>query len=375
MKLFLLLITVLFLSAPFSNAQASNPDYQFSYVKGKVIKIISSKVIAVANIRGKQEHFITQILEGKEKNKIITLDYFANKQYGKGVAPGDTIIVRTIQTPENKIQYEFYGTYQLPIIFWFLTGFILLLFIVAGKKGIRAFLGLTISVTVLITYIAPAITRGIDPLVAATIGAVVILLLTTYITHGVSLKTTVAIISTGFSLLISIMFSSFCVHLLGAAGVADENTKMFILNNATPINPQNLLLAGILIGSLGALNDITTTQSITLFALAKENPKQHLSHLFRKGILIGQEHIASLINTLVLAYAGTSLVVFFFISLNPNHIPWWALLNNGLIVEELLRAFIGSVTLILSIPIVTLLGSYTALHKDDIRSFILLRIH
>jgi uncharacterized membrane protein len=121
---------------------------------------------------------------------------------------------------------------------------------------------------------------------------------------------------------------------------------------------QGLFLAGIIIGTLGALNDVTTTQAATIFELGAANPSYGMKELARRGFLIGREHIVSLVNTLVLAYAGTSLIVFIFLNLNPSGAPLWVLLNSELIAEEVVRTVASSFGLILAVPIATLISAW-----------------
>jgi uncharacterized membrane protein len=188
----------------------------------------------------------------------------------------------------------------------------------------------------------------------------------TYIAHGVSIKTTVALISTAISLFIATFLSLIVVQITYLIGLGNQNSYALQLATMHQINPQGILLGGIIIGTLGALNDITTTQSVTVFTLAKENPKQSFSQLFWKSMHIGREHIISMVNTLVLAYAGSSFAIFLFFSFNPANLPWWLLLNDQLTMEEIIRALIGSSALILAVPITTLLASHIAHSKKQL---------
>jgi uncharacterized membrane protein len=110
--------------------------------------------------------------------------------------------------------------------------------------------------------------------------------------------------------------------------------------------------------SLGALNDVTTTQAATVFELGAANPSFDMKELARRGFLVGREHIVSLVNTIVLAYAGTSLIVFIFLNLNPSNAPLWVMLNSELIAEEVIRTVAGSFGLILAVPIATLISAW-----------------
>ena len=129
-------------------------------------------------------------------------------------------------------------------------------------------------------------------------------------------------------LIIAAVYSYIAVQITYILGIGDPNSYALQISTTYNINPQGVFLGGIIIGTLGALNDITTTQAITIFTLSKENPKQHVAQLYWKSMHIGREHIISMINTLVLAYAGISLSIFLFFAFNPANLPWWLLLND-----------------------------------------------
>jgi len=225
---------------------------------------------------------------------------------------GDTVVVDSKQYLKGGTEYSIYEPYRLNYLFLVLIAFMLLIGFVGGKKGIGAIIGLAVSLAIISLWIIPQILNGQDPLQTCLVGAFAILVFTTYIAHGISLKTTVAIIGTTIAFLFAAWLATTLVSLMQATGLGSEDVYNLQIGSNSPINPQGLLLGGILIATLGALNDITTTQSMTIFTLVKENPKQKLSELFGKGMDIGKEHIASLINTLILAFAGSSLAVLIF---------------------------------------------------------------
>lgn len=148
------------------------------------------------------------------------------------------------------------------------------------------------------------------------------------------------------------------VKLTSLSGLGNENAYNLQLGQPNSINLRGLLLGGMIIGALGVLDDITTTQTATIFELFKTNPKQKFNELVKKGLNIGREHIASLINTLVLAYAGVSLSLFVLFIINPRNIPYWVILNSESVMEEIVRSIVGSTGLILAIPLVTIISSW-----------------
>lgn len=351
----------LFILNSSSFAQAPSLDLKESFVKGKVVEILKQELQSINGISVYSEQLKVQISEGKEKGKIVSIDRNLDPKvsYQKSIK-GQEVVIKS-QTANNKTQYFVYEPYRLNMLLYVAGFFLLFIIFVAGKRGIGAVAGLIISILVIGLYVIPQIINGQNPLTVCLIGSFIILLTTTYIAHGISIKTTVAVMATGISLLFAAWISVFFVGLLHVFGLGSEDIYNLQMSNQNPINPRGLLLGSILIGTLGALNDITTTQAITIFEFVKENPKQKLLDLFDKGMNIGKEHIASLINTLVLAYAGSSLAVFIFFQLNPAHLPWWVILNNEATIEEVMRSLVGSTALILAVPLTTFLASTIAL--------------
>ncbi len=345
-------------------------DVQETFIRGKVIQIVNQGPQTYDNTKSWNENLKVQLLEGKQKDTIVPITYSGDETFGvkQRISVGDIVVVDSKpDATSKKIFYTVYEPYRLDNFWWVLAGFVLLIIAVAGKKGIGALVGLTISILTIGVYVVPQIIQGRDPLTVCITGAIIILFLTTYIAHGISVKTTIAVIGTGLSLWIASFIASGSVQFLHLFGLGNEDVQNIEIGTLHLINPQGLLLGSILIGTLGALNDITTTQSIAIFTLAKENPSQHFLHLFQKGMVIGCEHIASLVNTLVLAYAGTSMAIFIFFTLNPAQLPWWVILNNETTMEEIMRTLIGSAALIIAVPITSILAAYISLHWKRMR--------
>jgi uncharacterized membrane protein len=360
-------LTLLFLAIvwiPHSTAFAAPPDeldVHETFVRGKILKVVSQKQVKVSQSTFLEEKLSVQILEGQEKNKIVTIETSGDPQQKTNkLTEGESVVVDSKPDPSGKMQYSIYEPYRLNMLIFIFLGFLLLIIFIAGRKGVGALIGLILSLLIITLWIIPQIIQGQDPLQICILGACTILIITTYIAHGFSLKTTVAILGTSIALAFAGWLAVTVVQLLQTTGLGNEDIYTLQVGSSHPINAQGLLLGGIIIGTLGALNDITTTQAMTIFTLIKENPKQKFSELFQKGMVIGKEHIASLINTLVLAYAGSSLAVFIFFALNPAQLPWWVILNNETTIEEIIKAIVGSSTLILAVPITTALAAWVA---------------
>ncbi len=368
---FSVFLFILFSKSTFA-APPDSLDPAETFVRATVTKIVAQGTQSIGSTKSYTQRLQAELLEGKQKGKFVSLDYSIDSRYvdSQKLQIGDSVIIDSRQNPDKSMLYSIYEPYRLPLLWWILGAFIVLVMLIAGRKGLGALVGLLISIGIISFYIVPSIIKGADPLTVSCIGACGILFFTTYIAHGVSVKTTVALIGTGIALVCTVLLSVWVVTLLHLFGLGNEDIQALVVGTNNTINPQGLLLGGILIGTLGALNDVTTTQSITMFTLVSENPKQSLGTLFQKGMAIGKEHIASIINTLVLAYAGTSLAIFIFFSLNPAHLPFWILLNNETTIEEVARTIVGSSGLMLAVPITTLLACFIALKRERIEETI-----
>ena len=156
---------------------------------------------------------------------------------------------------------------------------------------------------------------------------------------------------------IAAALSIISVSLAKLSGAAQEEASYLHLEALPTLDLRGLLLGGIIIGALGILDDVTTAQVAVVDELKKANPSLSHGELYRRGISVGQEHIASLINTLVLAYAGASFPLLLVFALDKT-IPLWVSLNAEFIAEEVVRTLVGSIALVFAVPISTFLAAY-----------------
>ncbi len=274
---------------------------------------------------------------------------------------GDTVVI--LHTPSSETRpYYIVDRYRLDSVVFILAGFFILVVLIAGKKGLGSIVGMAFSVFVILQFIVPQILQGKDPLFISIIGSSMIMLVTMFLAHGANKKTAVALLSTGISLLCTGLLAFGFVELTQLTGVGNEDAYMLQLGIST-INVKGLLLGGIIIGALGVLDDITISQAATVFEIKKANKSLDFMDLVMRGYRVGKEHIASLVNTLVLAYAGASLSLFILFVLNPSNQPYWVILNNEMIVEEVIRTLAGSIGLVLAVPITTILSAWLATKK------------
>ncbi|WP_322974330.1 YibE/F family protein [Actinacidiphila epipremni] len=226
--------------------------------------------------------------------------------------------------------------------------------LVGRLRGVTALIALVVSFAVLTLFILPAILRGHNPLLVAVVGGSAILLASLYLCHGLNARTSVAVIGTLCSLfLIALLGSGFISwsHLTG--NTSDETGVVHTLY--PDIQLKGLLLAGIVIGSLGVLNDVTVTQTSAVWELKDADPGANWRTLYAAGMRIGRDHIASAVNTLVMAYAGAALPLLLLFSIARAGVGQVA--GSELVAEEIVRTLVGSIGLVASVPLTTLLAA------------------
>ncbi len=242
----------------------------------------------------------------------------------------------------------------LLIIFVLFLGVI---FYFGRARGVGSVLGLGFSMLVLIYYMIPNIISGSNPLQVTLLGAILIASVSLFLAHGINNRTPIVWLSTVTTLFISIFVSYFFVEIASLFGRGGEFVVSFQLGEYSYISLRGLLLAGMVVGVLGVLSDVTSTQTAVVWELKKANKKLNPKELYVRSLNVGREHIASLVNTLVLVYAGASLPLFI-ILYSTEYMPLWVSINSEPIAEEIARAIIGSTSLILAVPISSIFAAY-----------------
>lgn len=371
--LFFLLFASFLLISPlktFAQDEQTEPDQKALVSAGKQ-EILRGEVLKVDEESGREilgrqypvQVVRVKIFEGAEKGQEVTIRHgerFSITQ-GRKVSTGEKIVLvkdTTIIGDETKVDYQIVDKYRLPQVAAITMVFALLVLALSRLRGLGSLVGLAISLLVIIKFIVPQILSGRDPLLVIIVGSFFIMLTTIYLAHGFSKRTTIALASTAFTLTTVVLLSVLFVKISKLSGLGNEDAASLQFGQATAgINFRGLLLGGMVIGALGVLDDITTSLATAVFELKRANEKLKFGELFSSGMAIGREHITSLVNTLLLAYAGASLPIFLFIVLNPSGQPMWFILNSEILMEEAIRTLAGSFGLVLAVPITAFLAA------------------
>jgi uncharacterized membrane protein len=289
---------------------------------------------------------------GKDKGRTFT--EIVQPDQSRQLHEGEKVVVAYEPSAPKDLQYSVtdvdrgFPMALLAIIF------AVAVVIVGRLRGVMALVALAISFLVLNFFILPAILQGSNPLLVAVIGSSAIMLIALYLCHGLSARTSVAVLGTLISLMLIGFLGSWFVDWAALTGNTDDNTGL--IHGLYPsIDMSGLLLAGIIIGSLGVLDDVTVTQTSAVWELHEANPAMGWRGLYRAGIRIGRDHIASVVNTLVLAYAGAALPLLLLFSIAQSSVGTVA--NSELVAEEIVRTLVGSIGLVASVPVTTALAA------------------
>ncbi|GLF96795.1 YibE/F family protein [Streptomyces yaizuensis] len=232
--------------------------------------------------------------------------------------------------------------------------FALAVVLVGRMRGVMALVALVASFAVLTFFILPAILDGANPLLVAVVGASAIMLIALYLCHGLTARTSVAVLGTLVSLMLIGLLGSVFIDWAALSGNTDDNTGL--IHGLYPgIDMSGLLLAGVIIGSLGVLDDVTVTQTSAVWELHQADPRMGPRALYRAGIRIGRDHIASVVNTLVLAYAGAALPLLLLFSVAQSDMG--SVAGSEVVATEIVRTLIGSIGLVASVPVTTALAA------------------
>ena len=296
-----------------------------------------------------------ELLEGPDAGLIVPLDLF--DAASAALSEGEEIVLEFDERAGEGFQYRFSDRERSAVLIW-LAGLFALAVVALGRwRGVAALVGLGASVGILVVFTVPALVEGSDPLLVALVSASAIAFAAVYLTHGVTTMSTVALLGTLASLALTALLATIFVGLAGITGLASEEAA-FLQLGSVRVELQGLVLAGIVIGALGAIDDMTVTQSSAVWELRRAGRDRPLRDLYRSGMRIGRDHVASTVNTLVLAYAGASLPLLLFFSLADR--PVSVVANGELVATEIVRTLVGSIGLVASVPLTTALAAWAA---------------
>lgn len=298
-------------------------------------------------------HVTARVAAGPDAGRQVRVDIDPTVAKS-GIHPGDSLqLARFRAVAGQPASYAFSDFTRSTPTVALAVAFAVLVVIVARFRGLAALAGLAISFAVLIEFMIPALLSGESPLAVGLVGCSAIMFLLLYLAHGVSIRTTTALIGTLFGLGASAALGMWAVGAAHLTGVGSED-DLTVGAVAGQVRLSGLLLCGIVVASLGVLNDVTVTQASAVWELHELRPESSAGRLFAGAMRIGRDHIASTVYTIVFAYAGSALAVLLLIDVSQR--PLGTLLTSEAIAEEIVRTLVGSIGLVLSVPLTTAVG-------------------
>jgi uncharacterized membrane protein len=275
-------------------------------------------------------------------------------------AVGDHVVLAyTGGNPSDAGSYQIQDFQRGTSMLWLAALFAAAVLVLGRWRGLASLAALGFSFLVLVMYLFPAILTGESPVIVGVLAASVIMFGVLYLTHGVSAQTSAAVLGTVVSLaLIGVLGSAFSAATQ-LTGLDDDTAKLIgVLGHG--IDARGLLLAGMVVGALGVLDDVTVTQTSSVWELRRANPELGVSALYTAALRIGRDHISSAVNTLALAYTGAALPVLLIFSLSGQ--GFGTLVSSQDVAQEVVRALVGSIGLVAAVPITTAIAALVARH-------------
>lgn len=309
--------------------------------------------VITGTVTSGQEHARTIILtSGENKGDTVTV----NLPTSEGYTQGSAVVLTASPTPEGSLTYALVGPDRSnPLLILFIL-FVIVTIGIGRLGALRALAGLTLSYLCIAYLLLPLLIQGWPPLPITCAVTSLMACILFYLSHGVHRKTTVALLSTFLTLILCGILGTLFIFLTNLTGQSsDEAAFLAFSADGASLNLKSMLLASFIIGALGVLDDITISQASIVAELKHANASLGFFEIYHRAMRVGKDHIASLINTLILVYTGASLPLLLLIT--TSQLPLSSLIHYEFIAEEIVRTLIGSIGLVLAVPITTLMAA------------------
>jgi uncharacterized membrane protein len=331
-------------------------------LRARVVALLEEGTVVQGEVEQPYQRLTLRILDGALEGQEIEVEHgllgFTNQT--RTFRVGDRVIVEQTRTLEGGDLFLITDYVRTGPMLWLTLLFVGATLLLSGWQGVRSLVGMAVSLIVIVAFIVPQILAGRNPVAVAILGSVVMMGISLYLVYGWRGKTHVAVGGLLLSLVLTGLLATWFVNWMRLSGFGAEEAG-FLQTAGVQLDTQGLLLAGIIIGTLGALDDIAVGQSSAIFELSKANPRLSWQALFRHGMTIGRDHIAAMVNTLLLAYVGAALPLVLLFSVYSE--PLGITLNREIIAEEIVRTLVGSLGLLAGVPLTNLIAALAAQGK------------
>ena len=337
-----------------NNATANIPGV--TYPTGRVTNIAAMSCEGMAGSTpgvesGTCANLTVEVLEGDERGRSVEVQ-LTDAVYASGVAVGQQVKLIRVPAGDGQPAYYQFADFErrTPLIVIALL-FGVAVVVVARWRGFASLIGLGFAAFILVAFMFPALISGANPVLVALVGSSAIMFVVLYAAHGFSARTTTALLGTQFGLLLTAGLGWLATRWAHLTGVTAEDD--YVLAGAAPdLSLTSVVVVGIIIAGLGVLNDVTITQASAVWELADTDPDS--PRLFSRAMRIGRDHIASTVYTIAFATAGAVLPVLLLIVIYER--PIFEVLQTEQFAGELIRTMVGSIGLVLAVPLTTAIG-------------------
>jgi uncharacterized membrane protein len=344
-------------------APEGESDASVQTVEGRIVEILAVDP-PTDDRAGPAQTLVVEITRGEQRGNQVEV------RHGEGEAlpetsltrVGDRVLMERASGPDGD-RYFISDFVRWPSLLALALLFGVSVVAVGGWVGVRALVSVGFSVLILAAFIIRGILAGNSPLFVSITGAFALLATTLYLTYGWRPKTHAALAGLGLSLLITGALAVVSVNFTRLDGLGAESALFLQLQSGIALDLRGIFLAGVIIGTLGVLDDVTTNQASVVFELKRAAPGLSGRELFRRSMIVGRDHIAAIVNTLLLAYAGASLTLLLLIA--SQSVSFGQTLNRAFLAEEIVRTLVGSIGLIAATPITSAIAVALALRQRE----------
>jgi uncharacterized membrane protein len=347
-------------------SSGENSTYGSQTVLGKITAITEEGQITLTDHPQLYQVMNVTVEKGDYAGQTFSVTYGKNQVRSDETRfkVGDQVYIMIGQGPDGSLKATYTDFDRTGVLLLLLLVFVLAVLAMGRWKGFGSLVSLCFSMFIILAYIIPHVLTGDDPVQVSLIGSGILLGVSLYMTYGWNLKTHASVISMVVTLLITGLLTALFVDMAHLTGYGDENALYLIQLSSVQINPQGLLLGGMIIGTLGILDDLVTSQSAAVVEIHGANPTLNFKQTFLRAIHIGQDHVAATVNTLVLSYTGASLPLLLVFTLAQGSFQY--LINSEMLAEEIVRTLVGSLGLVAAVPISTLVATFIITKQDSL---------
>jgi uncharacterized membrane protein len=303
---------------------------------------------------------VVEVLDGEGAGDYVQVQ-LDEVVVANGVAEDDVLVLTRDAGADGPAAYAFYDFARDTPMITLAIAFAVVVGLVARLRGLASLLGLAFAFFVLLQFVLPGLLGDSSPVLVTLVGSAAIMFVVLYLAHGFSARTTTALVGTLFGLTLVAVMGAIAVATARLTGITSEEAVTLQGYDPT-LDFSGLVLAGVVVAGLGVLNDVTITQASAIWQLHEVDPTMTWRDLYRRGMAVGRDHIASTVYTIVFAYTGAALPLLLLFELYAQ--PWNVVLTSSAFAEEVIRTMVGAIALVLAVPVTTAVGAFFAKAAD-----------